>query len=258
MCQFCCIMPRYTFSRTHPDSEEKLWIHKYTEIDLVLFRQHNIYGIEIHITSTDGCKTNVRVVMSGSKSRDVDELRYRESENLPDDVVQESVQQQEKQHSQGESPEDHIPFHQRSWEDLPANEYSRRYSWKTQVSKSVSRLERHEHSQERGTDGAIHWKFICPKLIIRFQRDGGVSFTDRDWLNFIWQGSNKTRFQYCQNSHNRIMYFRAIQGHTGGEMISPEMLGHVLIPHNWKEFVFHRGSSFNLTSVLKARLIAGG
>ena len=33
-------------------------------------------------------------------------------------------------------------------------------------------------------------------------------------------------------------------------MISPEMLGHVLIPHNWKEFVFHRGCLFNLTSIV--------
>ena len=41
-------------------------------------------------------------------------------------------------------------------------------------------------------------------------------------------------------------------------MISLEMLGDVLLPHNWKEFVFHRGSSFNLTSTLQAGLIAGG
>ena len=41
-------------------------------------------------------------------------------------------------------------------------------------------------------------------------------------------------------------------------MISPEMLSHVLIPHNWKEFGFHRGCSFNLTSTLNAGLIAGG
>ena len=51
---------------------------------------------------------------------------------------------------------------------------------------------------------------------------------------------------------------RAIQGHTGGEMIEPEMMGHVLIHHNWKEFVFHRGCSFNQKSILCARLIAGG
>ena len=36
------------------------------------------------------------------------------------------------------------------------------------------------------------------------------------------------------------------------------MLGHVLIPHKWKGFVFHRGCSFNSISILSAGLIAGG
>ena len=52
------------------------------------------------------------------------------------------------------------------------------------------------------------------------------------------------------------MYFPVIQGHTGREIISLEMLGHVLILHLWEEFVFHRGSSFNLASMVKAGLIA--
>ena len=41
-------------------------------------------------------------------------------------------------------------------------------------------------------------------------------------------------------------------------MIPPEMLGHVLILLNWKEFVFHGGCSFNLKSMFGAGLIAGG
>ena len=105
--------------------------------------------------------------------------------------------------------------------------------------------------------GQFNWTIVCPKLIIRFQKDGGSNFTDRDCLNFIWKGSKKTRFQYCQNLCNTLLYLRAIQGHTG-EMIPPEMLCHVFIHHNWKEFVFHRGCSFNLTSILNTGLIAGG
>ena len=69
-----------------------------------------------------------------------------------------------------------------------------------------------------------------------------ISLTD--WITFNWKGSNKTRFQYCQNSCNKLLCLRAIQGHTGGEKIPPEMLGHAPIPHNWKEFAFHRGCSF--------------
>ena len=36
-------------------------------------------------------------------------------------------------------------------------------------------------------------------------------------------------------------------------MIAPELTGHVAIPYNEKEFVFHRGCSFNITSEEKAR-----
>ena len=168
------------------------------------------------------------------------------------------MQDEDKEHSQGGRTEDHFLIHQRVWEDLPADEYRNGYKWEIRVSILVSKLVRHEHSRERDTDGPSHWTFMSPKLIIRFQGDGGSNFTDRDWINFTWKGSTKTRFQYCQNSCNRLLYIRAIQGHTGGELIPPEMLGHVLILHNLKEFVFHRGCSFNLTSILNAGLIAGG
>ena len=85
---------------------------------------------------------------------------------------------------------------------------------------------------ETETDRAIHSTLLSPKLRFTFQRDGSHEFTDRDWLNIIRKGSNKTRFQYCQNSRIKLLYIRAIQGHTGGEMISPEMPGQFLILHN--------------------------
>ena len=54
----------------------------------------------------------------------MDELRDRDSENFPEDVVRESVQEPEKEHSQGERSDDRIPIHQRVWEDLLATEFS--------------------------------------------------------------------------------------------------------------------------------------
>ena len=53
------------------------------------------------------------------------------------------------------------------------------------------------------------------------------------------------------------MYIRAIQEHTVGDMMAPELIGHVAIPHNWIEFVFHRGCSYNINSILEIGLIAG-
>ena len=65
--------------------------------------------------------------------------------------------------------------------------------------------------------------------------------SDRDLFQAISKGSKKTSFEYCKNSQDSVTYVRTIQGHTGGYMISPELMGHVECPNNWKEFVFHIG-----------------
>ena len=83
------------------------------------------------------------------------------------------------------------------------------------------------------------------------------TFTDRDWVNHIWKGSMKTRFQYCQNSCGTLLYIRAIQGHIGGDLIEPELMGHVAKRFKWKQFLFHRGCSFNPKSILEEGHIAG-
>ena len=63
---------------------------------------------------------------------------------------------------------------------------------------------------------------------------------------------------FVRNLANIFLYIRAIQRHSGGEMIELEMMGHVLIHFNWKQYLFHRGCSFDLKSIFGAGLIAGG
>ena len=41
-------------------------------------------------------------------------------------------------------------------------------------------------------------------------------------------------------------------------MMAPEVMGHVAIPYKWKEFLFHRGYSHNVQSILRSGLVAGG
>ena len=98
--------------------------------------------------------------------------------------------------------------------------------------------------RERESDGAVHWKSMSSKLRYAFPKDGG--------------DSSKTRFEFCKNSCNDLLYIRAIQGRTGGEVVAPELVVHVDIPFNWNEFLFHRGRSFNLKSISDAGIIAGG
>ena len=141
-----------------------------------------------------------------------------------------------------EMSDDHIPIHGRKWKDISANEFGYKYTWESQISKFVSKMVRHENCRDREIDGAIHSKLISPKLRFTFQRDGSREFIDRDWINYILE-SNATRFLFCQIFRNKLLYIPAAQGHTGGDMIEPEMVGYVFIRINWKQFVFHQRRS---------------
>ena len=77
-------------------------------------------------------------------------------------------------------------------------------------------------------------------------------------LGHIYHGSSKMRFQYCVHFQNSLMYIRAIQGHTGGNLIAPEWVGHVAIPYKWKEFLFSSRMLMYCTSILQSGHIAGG
>ena len=52
-----------------------------------------------------------------------------------------------------------------------------------------------------------------PKLRKALQKAGGQQFSDSDSLQYVHEGSNKTRCQYCNNSRDVLQYNRAIQGH---------------------------------------------
>ena len=55
-----------------------------------------------------------------------------------------------------------------------------------------------------------------------------------------------------------MVYTRAIQGHSGGMIIQPELMNYELIPYSWKRFFYHAGPARDRFSVAEAGLIAGG
>ena len=61
-----------------------------------------------------------------------------------------------------------------------------------------------------------------------------------------------------QQCKDYVIYVRAIQGHTGRNMISLELMGHVRILYNWMEFVFHRGCSHDMIYIFDKGHIPGG
>ena len=146
---------------------------------------------------------------------------------------------------------------EKKWKSIPACPSFKGKSLSTAISKLVTRLVRHYDQEERETDGAVHWNATNPKLLRAFGDKRARKFSDKDWLQQIDEGSDKTSVECCENSKDSLMYIRAIQGHTDGSMIVPELMGHVTIPYNWKEFVFHWSCSFNINSILGTRLVAG-
>ena len=103
-----------------------------------------------------------------------------------------------------------------------------------------------------------HWEAIKSVLLRKFERDGVQDFNDEVWLQKIFEGSSKKRIEYCKNKDGTLCYLRAIQGHSGGIPIEPELMGYVKIPRNWKKYTYHRGLSWNFQSILGKGLIPGG
>ena len=99
---------------------------------------------------------------------------------------------------------------------------------------------RHYDQEERQSDAALHWDTIRPILLKAFVNRGAHDFSEKDWLRLIHEGSSRTRFECCEDSKNSLAYFRAVQGHSGGITIAPELMGHILTPYNCKTYIFHR------------------
>ena len=61
-----------------------------------------------------------------------------------------------------------------------------------------------------------------------------------------------------ENIQSAILYFRALQGHSGRNLIDPSSQDNVLIPDNFFKYIYHVGSAINLHSIIYSGLIPGG
>ena len=56
----------------------------------------------------------------------------------------------------------------------------------------------------------------------------------------------------------KIIYLRALQGHSGRNPVDPSLPDNVLIPNNFFEYIYHIGCAINLHSLTNSGLIPGG
>ena len=84
-------------------------------------------------------------------------------------------------------------------------------------------------------------------------------WSDEKWKSILARGGgNKKIFQYCTNSSGEeILYLRALQGHSGRNLIDPSLQDNVLIPDDFFEYVYHFGCAINLHSIVNSGLIPG-
>ena len=71
-------------------------------------------------------------------------------------------------------------------------------------------------------------------------------------------GGAKRRYQYCTDISGTIVYLRALQGHSGRNLIDPALQDNVIIQSRFFQHIYHIGCAFNLHSIINNGLIPGG
>ena len=109
----------------------------------------------------------------------------------------------------------------------------------------------------REEDGAVHfWRM---KENLQSQCPQSIHWPDGRWkVCLAAGGGDKRRFQYCTDASGTIVYFRALQGHSGRNLIDPSLHDNVIIRSNFFQYTYHVGCAFNLHSIISSGFILGG
>ena len=121
------------------------------------------------------------------------------------------------------------------------------------------KLLRHDESVPREDDGAARFDDLAENFEAHI--DGTSEWTVDAWTTFLAKGGGpKKSFEYGlnPNSSKHFLYFRAIQGHSGGKIVDPTLQDNVLLPDDFAEYIYHIGNADELHSIIKSELIPGG
>ena len=144
-----------------------------------------------------------------------------------------------------------VPTLERIWIDIePGAQFDQAFP----VTKRINTLLRHGELP-REEDGAIEFWRLKDDLQNKFEYSHYGS--DDVWKSKMAGGEGKKkRFQYCTGSSGRkIIYLRALQGHSGRNPIDPSLQDNVLIPNNFFEYICHIGCAVNLHSIINSGVI---
>ena len=262
----------YTLPREDEASQPKGWIQENTKIGPVLevatSYLHGKYGFEIRIWSLNKNNTHSWVRISHGSKKFVMNLNNNETE-IPEDQLEEyalklnakdfacrskAKAKPQRREPAGSSPRI-VSIERRNWIDIV--EPGKCSFSENEVSKKVTFLLRHSQQMHREEDGAVHFWRIKENLQSQFPQS--VHWSDARWKACLaaW-GGVKRRFQYCTDASGTIVHFRALQGHSGRNLIDLSLQENVIIPSNFFQHIYHIGCAFKLHSIINCGLIPGG
>ena len=112
-----------------------------------------------------------------------------------------------------------------------------------EVSKKVIHLLRHSQQVHREEDGAIQFWRIKEHLQSQFSQI--PYWSDDRWKSCLAAGGGaKRRYQYCTDVSGIIIYLRAVQGHSGRNLIDPSLQDDVMIQSEFFHHIYHNGCAF--------------
>ena len=224
------------------------------------------YGVEIRFWSLSQDDSHSWVRISHGANKYVVDSNYNNTE-VPDDLPEEQASQlkmkdfacrsKAKAKPQRREPVDSlsiIPMNERKWIDIePGNSSLSAY----EISKKVIHLLRHSQTVQREEDGAVQFWRIKNYLQSQFPQT--LYWSDDRWKACLAAGEGaKRRYQYCTDISGTIIYFRALQGHSGRNLIDPSLQDNVVIQSGFFQHIYHIGCAFYLHSIINTGLIPGG
>ena len=147
-----------------------------------------------------------------------------------------------------------MPMNERKWIDIEPSEPSLAAY---EVSKKVISLLRHNQTVQREEDGAIQFWRI--KFHLRNQFSQIQHWSDERWKACLATGGgSKKDISIALIIWETIFYFRALQGHSGSNLIDPLLQDNVINHRGLFQHIYHSGCAFNLHSIINNGLIPGG
>ena len=228
--------------------------------------QNGKHGIEIRIWSVGQDNSQSWVRISYGTDKYVIDSNHNNTE-IPADPLEDQAPQtsikviaarsKAKAKPQQREPVDTptvIPMHERKWIDIePSEPTLAAYD----VSKKVTSLLRHNQTAQREEDGAIQFWRI--KFHLRNHSSQVQHWSDERWKSCLAAGGgSKRRYQYCSDNSGTIVYLRALQGHSGHNLIDVTLQDNVMIESGIFHHIYHIGCAFNLHSIINNGLIPGG